>query len=267
MTRLAAAVACALAGCSVGVNASMLGQGYRGAVRFEGADVEVTDPVTAGLHAGPETWLAGGPRLVPELFAGLNLPWLRAGGLVALGLDDGVTVAGGELLAKVPVAEDDGTHVRLLAGGTVLWLQVSRGVRADVSVPGYSLQAGDALIRDGDDLLYEASFARTAGYLTLGVEVDVDEWLQLHGAVLVRVAEDTSHDRRLIVEARSAKAGNDGKRSDEEVDVLSQDDWTVSDALLGGLDTDLPAPFVLARIGVAFTLPTARVLRFFKTKQ
>lgn len=266
--RIGAAVliAAALAGCSVGVQQTMLTPKVDGAYTFSGVDLVAKSPpgwsgkaFTLPIKQAPQSGKVGPTGSMTQIPLGLDFPFARL--VVAPGLSSqaNLDMLQVDALYKHPLATADG-RLRALAG--LSWLNLDAKVQANYVLAGIDpVSIGNATIQSGDAVTYTSKESRSGWYLTGGVEYTLAWWAHAFVQVSARMTQGSSRSEDLVITAKQGGWDSQGRVTSKDFHVLSDANFVVEQKQKGTLSAQFDLPPVMGLIGLSITWPSWDMLK------
>lgn len=266
---LAAALAGLLssAGCTAGLQQTLLSPKVDGKYSFSGVDLLAQSPpswsgqpYTLPIKLDPQGGQVGPLSSVTQLPLGLDLPFLRL--VIAPGLNAPaeMEVFQFDALYKHQLQVSGSDRLKALIG--VSYHSLAAKVVADYELGISSpVQIGDAWLQNGDSVRYESSESRQGWFGTVGAEYELADWAHLVAQVSARFSQTGSRQEDLTITARNGGVDSQGRTVSEDFHVLTDDRFVVQAKQRGVVTADFDLPTVAATIGISFTWPSWKQLK------
>lgn len=266
---LAAAFAALLssAGCTAGLQQTLLSPKVDGKYSFSGVDLQAQSPpswsgqpYTLPIKLDPQGGQVGPLSSVTQLPLGLDLPFLRLVIAPGLSAPAAMEVFQFDALYKHQLQVSGSDRLKALIG--VSYHSLAAKVVADYELGISSpVQIGDAWLQNGDSVRYESSESRQGWYGTVGAEYELADWAHLVAQVSARFSQTGSRQEDLTITARNGGVDSQGRTVSEDFHVLTDDRFVVQAKQRGVVTADFDLPTVAATIGITFTWPSWKQLK------
>lgn len=267
VAAVAAAALWAGTGCTAGLQQSVMTPKVEGKYNFSGVDMVAQSPpswsgqpYTLPIKLDPQGGQVGPMSGVTQLAFGVDLPFLRM--VVAPGLNapDLMEMLQFDVLYKHPLRIGGEDRWRALVG--LSYQSLAAKVSANYALAlGAPVQVGDALLQNGDKVVYESSESRQGWFAALGAEYELADWAHLFGQVTARISQTAQRDEDLTITARDGGVDSQGRQVSEDFHVLSDNRFTVTAKQPGVVTANFDLPTVAATIGISFTWPSWKQVR------
>ncbi len=259
-------VAAAVAGCSVGVQQTVMTPKVDGAYTFSGVDMVATSPpgwsgkaFTLPVKLAPQSGKVGPTGSMTQIPLGLDFPFARLVVAPGLSSEANLDMLQVDALYKHPLASGDG-RLRALAG--ISWLNLDAKVEANYKLAIQDpVSIGNAIIQNGDAVKYTSKESRTGWYLTGGAEYTLAWWAHAFVQVSARLTQGSSRSEDLVITATQGGYDSQGRVTSKDFHVLSDANFVVQQNQKGTLSAQFNLPPVMGLIGLSITWPSWDMLK------
>lgn len=262
---LLAASGFALAGCSIGLQQTLLSPKVNGSYTFSGVDMVATSPPSWSgkpfnlpVKLPAQSGQLGPLGTLTQLPIGLDFPAFRL--VVAPGISNVAHLDSWQVdaLYKHPLPVR-GNRANALIGLSYFNLDATVTANYQLALDA-PVSIGNAVIQNGDSARYAASENHAGWYIAAGVEYALAAWAHVFVQAQGKLAESSGRTEDLVITARNGGYNSKGQMVSQDFHVLSDPNFVVTQKQKGSLSADLKLPSVTALVGVSLTLPVMKVL-------
>ncbi len=258
---IALLIAGTAAGCSVGLQQTVLMPKVDGTYTFSGVDMLATSPTgwsgksfTLPVKLAPQAGKVGPTGSMTQIPLGLDFSFARLVVAPGLSSDANLDMLQVDALYKHQLSGYDG---RLRALGGISWLNLDAKVQANYTLAIQDpVSIGNAIIQAGDAVKYTSKESRSGWYATGGVEYTLAWWAHAFVQVSARLTDSSSRSEDLVITATQGGYDTQGRPTSKDFHVLTDANFVVQQKQKGTLQAQFDLPPLMGLVGLSITWPS-----------